>query len=83
MAATPASTPASHVLPATVELTVSGMTCDGCANTVTRILQRVPGVTGARVELSGGRASVAGTASTQELIAAVRAAGFGADEDMS
>ncbi|HEX4024068.1 MAG TPA: heavy metal-associated domain-containing protein [Steroidobacteraceae bacterium] len=72
------ATPASHNPAATVELSVSGMTCDGCASTVTRILLRVPGVTGARVDLAGGHASVAGTASAQELVAAVQAAGFGA-----
>jgi copper chaperone CopZ len=69
---------ASNASAATVELSVSGMTCDGCANTVTRILLRVPGVTGARVELTAGRASVAGTATAHELVTAVQAAGFGA-----
>ncbi|MGH8143280.1 MAG: heavy-metal-associated domain-containing protein [Steroidobacteraceae bacterium] len=70
--------PAAAAVEATVELSVSGMTCDGCASTVKRILLRVPGVTGARVDLAGGRASVAGRATVRELIAAVQAAGFGA-----
>jgi copper chaperone len=31
-----------------VVLAVSGMTCGGCAATVTRVLSRVPGVSNAR-----------------------------------
>lgn len=59
-------------------LSISGMTCGGCASTVTRILSRVPGVTDAKVELESGRATVTGNARPQELIAAVEAAGYGA-----
>ena len=61
-----------------VSLAVTGMTCDGCANTVKRVLSRVPGVTGASVDLSAGRAVVQGGARPAELVAAVEAAGFGA-----
>jgi copper chaperone CopZ len=61
----------------TIELAVSGMTCSGCAGTVTRVLSRVPGVTGAQVDLASGRATVAGTARAEDLIRAVEAAGFG------
>lgn len=62
--------------PDTVVLTVSGMTCGGCASTVTRVLMRVHGVTDARVDLGGGRATVTGTAPPRELLAAIAAAGF-------
>lgn len=61
-------------------LTVSGMTCGGCANTVTRILSRVPGVVGAKVDFAAGRATVKGEAPPAELIAAVEAAGYGAKD---
>lgn len=61
----------------TVVLAVSGMTCSGCASTVTRVLSRVPGVTAARVDLAAGRATVSGTARAGDLIEAVEAAGFG------
>ncbi|MDE2466150.1 MAG: heavy-metal-associated domain-containing protein [Alphaproteobacteria bacterium] len=63
--------------PATV-LSVSGMTCEGCANAVTRVLTKVPGVDAANVDIATGRASVTGTARTEDLIAAVMAAGYGA-----
>jgi copper chaperone CopZ len=59
-------------------LLVSGMTCGGCANTVRRVLNRVPGVTDAIVDLDSGRATVIGGARAEDLIAAVQAAGYGA-----
>lgn len=61
----------------TVELTISGMACDGCASTVSRVLSRVAGVMDARVDLASGRATVRGTAQADDLIRAVEAAGFG------
>ena len=61
-----------------VELSISGMTCGGCANTVTRVLSRVPGVSGVRVDVASGRALVEGTARPDDLIGAVQAAGFDA-----
>lgn len=60
----------------TFVITVSGMTCSGCANTVTRVLSRVPGVREARVDLASGRAEVSGTARAEDLMKAVGAAGF-------
>lgn len=59
-------------------LTVTGMTCGGCAATVQRVLSRVPGVTAAEVDRPAGRVTVQGTASTGDLVAAVERAGFGA-----
>ena len=58
-------------------LAITGMTCGGCVNTVTRVLTRVPGVERAEVDLAGGRAVVTGRASADALIGAVEAAGFG------
>lgn len=59
-------------------LLISGMTCGGCASTVTRVLSRVRGVTDATVDLDSGRATVAGDARAEDLITAVQAAGYGA-----
>jgi copper chaperone CopZ len=59
-------------------LSISGMTCSGCASTVTRILSRAPGVERAEVDFESGRACVAGTARPEDLIRAVEAAGYGA-----
>jgi copper chaperone CopZ len=61
-----------------VTFPVTGMTCSGCANAVKRALSRVPGVTRAEVDLASGRATVDGTARLEELVAAVQAAGYGA-----
>ena len=60
-------------------LSISGMTCGGCANTLTRVLSRVPGVCRAEVDLASGRAQVQGTARPDELLDAVRRAGYGAE----
>jgi P-type Cu+ transporter len=59
-----------------VVLAISGMTCGGCAGAVIRALSAVAGVTAARVDLAGGRATVTGTARAADLIRAVEAAGF-------
>jgi copper chaperone len=39
-------------------LKVSGMTCQGCVRSVTRVLQGVPGVDGVEVSLDRGEAKV-------------------------
>lgn len=56
---------------------ITGMTCEGCARTVARVLSRVPGVTSAVVDFDLTLAVVQGTASPSQLIAAVKAAGYG------
>lgn len=64
-----------------VTLTVSGMTCESCANTVEKALKKVDGVKEAKVNLSEKTATVvlASTkASTASLIKAVSDAGFSA-----
>ncbi|EFI53081.1 heavy metal-associated domain-containing protein [Afipia sp. 1NLS2] len=63
--------------PGGITLSISGMTCVGCANTVTRVLARVAGVDSATVDFASGRAMVAGGARLEDLIAAVTAAGYG------
>ena len=42
----------------TIELKVAGMTCASCANSVSKALNRVPGVQDVRVDLTRGTASV-------------------------
>lgn len=56
-------------------LKVSGMTCNGCRGGVEKALKSVPGVTSAQVILESKLATVRGTASPAELIAAVEAKG--------
>ena len=54
-----------------VTLAVEGMTCAGCVRGVERALLAVPGVTLANVNLATEKAVVTGTASVDDLIAAV------------
>lgn len=63
----------------TIRLAVTGMTCMGCVSSVTRVLSRVPGAAEVRVDLQAGRAEVVGNANPQDLAAAVRKAGYGAE----
>jgi len=60
-------------------LTITGMTCSGCASSVTRVLSRVPGIVRAEVDFAGARAVVEGSAGPEALVAAVEAAGYGAE----
>jgi copper chaperone CopZ len=60
-------------------LSISGMTCGGCASTLVRVLSQVPGVIRAEADVASGRARVLGSAGPDELLAAVRSAGYGAE----
>jgi copper chaperone len=42
----------------TVRISVQGMTCTGCVNSVTRVLAALPGVSQADVSLTKARAKV-------------------------
>ncbi len=64
---------------ATTRLAVSGMTCVGCVNSVARVLSHVPGAAHVRVDLEAGYAEVEGSAAADDLVAAVRKAGYGAE----
>ncbi|HET9148445.1 MAG TPA: heavy metal-associated domain-containing protein [Acetobacteraceae bacterium] len=57
-------------------LSISGMTCSGCVNSVTRALSRVSGVSDVAVDLDAGKARVSGSADPQALLAAVEKAGY-------
>ncbi|MBV1708017.1 MAG: heavy metal translocating P-type ATPase [Hyphomicrobiales bacterium] len=64
------------------DLAISGMTCATCSTRVEKALAKVPGVTGASVNLATEKATVQGISGLlrpADLIAAVRAAGYDAD----
>jgi copper chaperone CopZ len=65
-------------MPDRIALKLTGMTCGGCARAIERVLSRVPGVKSAKVDFGLGLAVVSGAASAAELIAAIEAAGYGA-----
>ena len=60
----------------TTVLPVEGMTCGGCASSVTRALEKVPGVTDVQVDLDAKRATVQGEADRAALVDAIEGAGF-------
>ena len=60
------------------QFSVTGMTCAACSARVEKAVNKVPGVTGCSVSLLTNSMGVEGTASEQEIIAAVTAAGYGA-----
>ena len=64
----------------TLTLKVSGMTCNGCANAVQAALTRIEGVRRADVSLEQKRARLVleDTGSVDDLVSAVRAAGYDA-----
>jgi len=60
-----------------IELQVTGMSCQHCVKAVTDALAAVAGVSAvASVDLESGRAVVQGSAAAEELIAAVKQAGY-------
>jgi len=66
---------------ATLKLRVSGMTCGHCQAKVEQALKRANGVYSAVVDLQAGEAEVDfddDTATTDQLIAAIARAGYGA-----
>lgn len=60
-------------------LKITGMNCQHCVRSVTQALEAVAGVEAVRVDLSTGIAEVQGQSETEALIAAVTAAGYGAE----
>lgn len=57
-------------------LTVEGMSCDGCEQSVTDALESVSGVEDAEADRDSDRATVRGDADVDDLIAAVEDAGY-------
>ena len=62
-----------------IQLKLSGLTCEGCAQTVDRALSRVPGVQRVAVYYPEALAEVEGDAPPEELVRAIEAAGYGAE----
>ena len=64
-----------------IDLSITGMTCAACVGRVEKVLARIPGVTGAAVNLATERARVLGVgADVAALVRAVEKAGYGAAE---
>ena len=61
---------------ATVKLSVKGMTCQGCVNSVTRVVKRADPSATVSVDLASGRVDAATRAPAQTLIDAINAAGY-------
>ncbi len=61
-----------------ITLTVDGMSCEHCEQSVREALEGVAGVTGAEVDRERGQATVEGEADTAALVAAVEEAGYSA-----
>lgn len=59
-----------------IELEVTGMTCDHCVARTAKALEAVPGVESAQVTLEPGAAVVNGDVTADTLIAAVKEAGY-------
>ena len=58
-------------------LTISGMTCGGCVNSLTRVLNSVPGVEPLKIEVGKAQLRIdADRVSSQSLKDAVARAGF-------
>ena len=60
----------------TKEYIISGMNCPHCQASVAKAIGAVAGVTEVDVNLSTGKATVEGEHSSDDIVAAVRNAGF-------
>ncbi|ALK08234.1 heavy-metal-associated domain-containing protein [Blastochloris viridis] len=61
-----------------VTLTVTGMTCGGCAATVEKLIKREDAAAKVAVDLASGRVEADTSAPAEVLIKAIEDAGFGA-----
>jgi copper chaperone len=61
-----------------IVLTVTGMTCQGCVNSVARIVKRADPAADVAIDLATGRLEATTGASAQALVEAIAAAGYGA-----
>ncbi|UDF32446.1 UNVERIFIED_ORG: heavy metal translocating P-type ATPase (plasmid) [Roseateles sp. XES5] len=68
----------------TIKLSISDMTCASCVRRVEKAIGKVPGVTGAAVNLATEKADVAfaGAPDVPAVLEAVRKAGYGIAEDV-
>ncbi|SBS31399.1 Copper-exporting P-type ATPase A [Marinomonas aquimarina] len=61
-----------------IQLSLSGITCAGCVDTIQKALDALPTVTHAEVNFASRTAQVSGDTSAEQLISAVTDAGYGA-----
>jgi copper chaperone len=59
----------------TLDFTVSGMTCQHCASSVTEEVTELPGVSEVDIDLASGRLHVVGDVTAEQVQAAVAEAG--------
>ncbi|WP_421204637.1 heavy-metal-associated domain-containing protein [Aeromonas enteropelogenes] len=62
----------------TIELTVTGMSCGGCAASLQKTLLAQPAVTAAQVDFASSKAIIESELNKAELIALIEAKGFSA-----
>ena len=60
------------------QFNITGMSCAACTNRVERAVKEVKGVTSCSVNLLTNSMGVEGTASNEDIILAVKNAGYGA-----
>jgi copper chaperone CopZ len=60
----------------TIEIKVSGMSCQHCVAAVDKAVRAVPGVACATVDLAGGAVKVTGLFDRQQVVQAIKAAGY-------
>ena len=56
--------------------TISGMSCGGCVNSLTRVLKAVPGIEPIKIEVGKAQLRLNGPATSQTVKDAVNRAGF-------
>ena len=56
--------------------TISGMSCGGCVNSLTRVLKSVPGIEPIKIEVGRAQLRLADHVTAQAVKDAVRRAGF-------
>jgi copper chaperone CopZ len=60
----------------TIQVKVSGMSCQHCVAAVDKAVRAVPGVTDATVDLQAGTVQMTGAFDRQQVIEAIKAAGY-------
>jgi copper chaperone len=63
----------------TLNLSVAGMSCMGCVNSVKRLVSALPGVSGVEVDLASGKVAVShdpGQTGAQAIRAAIEGGGY-------
>ena len=56
--------------------TISGMSCGGCVNSLTRVLKAVPGIEPIKIEVGKAQLRLNDPATSQTVMEAVNRAGF-------